>query len=246
MLPITVNSFCKSACNTVGVNHVTFLHARLIQRINYLDVNYSDMVRATVIIPHKKERYCDARMTIICPFCDSVLDDNDIFYHDYVSDNWVYFCKCDGGLSGALGAGHFICQYLETENDECSIKMDPEEVKSVCEKYNLGYKKYFRGYRMGILKLKFVLPAEQIPDTIDECDSDGDGISVDEYNCPDLIRAAYTDKSNTRGFQLDGCYSLNEAREKTGNSLCHDGSYLGYIGECTECGEEYTAVIWGD
>lgn len=187
------------------------------------------MVRATVIIINDPDTpdvdyYSDEDMNVICPFCDSVLDINSIFYNDYVSDNWAYFCNC--------GEGHLICRYLETESDDCSIKMDPEEVKAICEKYKLGYEKYYRGYQMGVLKLNFVLPDEQMPD-INECNYAG-------------VYAAYIDKSNTYGFHLDECFSLNEAREEIGNCLSHDGKYVGYVGECTECGQEYSAVIWGD
>lgn len=188
------------------------------------------MVRATVIITAECT-FCEEEMRVICPFCDSLVDMYSVDYDDYVSDNWVYYCEC--------GHEHFICKFLEEDAtarnespDECTIQLSPEEVKAVCEKKNLGYEEYFRAYRVGVLKLKFVLPEEQIPDDVEDIDGD--------------VRAAYTDETFTRGFHIDECFSLNEARTKTHNALRHDGCNLGYVGECSECGQEYISTIWGD
>lgn len=182
------------------------------------------MVRATVIITTE---YCNEEMSIICPFCDSVVGEYSYFYNDYVSENWVYFCEC--------GGGHFVCKFLEEDAkgpDDCTIKLTSDEVKAICEKNNLGYEDYFRGYQMGILKLKFILPTEQIPDNVESVADD--------------VCAAYMDKSFTRGCHLDECFSLNEARTKADNDLHHDGCDLGYVGECSECGQEYISNVWGD
>lgn len=176
------------------------------------------MVRATVILV--TECYDDEGFFVVCPFCDSPLEPYSTFYDDYVDENWLCLCRCEKYL---------MCKFLETgDDDKCTIKMSPEEVQAVCKKYDLCYTEgETRGYKVAVLKLKFVLPHDQI--------LDGD-------ICED-VRRAYIDKSGTRGLHItEECFSLNEPDV----DLSHDGVNVGYVGECSECGEEYTSTFWGD
>lgn len=178
------------------------------------------MVRATVILV--TEGYGDEDFFIVCPFCDSPVKPFSLSYDDYVDKNWLCFSSC---------GKYLMCKFLETgDDDECTIKMSTEEVQAVCKKYNVCYKEgESRGYKVGVLKLKFVLPSDQIHDEVDDI-------------CED-VRSAYNDKSGARGLHITGeCFSLNEPDV----DLRHDGCDVGYVGECSECGEEYTSHFWGD
>ena len=191
------------------------------------------MVRATLIWDGGDDKY--GELYVVCPFCKSLIQHEHVDYDSYIYANCQYWC--DGCIDEYFICltGNFGRQLLGEDvggSNECTIEIDNEEARAICEREKV-YGKGLRVFSAGVLKLKFALPYDQF--------------SHDETNVlDDEVRAAFTDESRKKGVHFKGSFSLNMAEFKEDVDLRHDGCELGYVGDCSECGHEYTSTISGD
>jgi len=177
---------------------------------------------------------------ILTPCCKSIIDGNDnIDIEDYIDDNIVFLCPNHNETLICVSGRNNDIDKLENGiiNNNCTIKLSYNEFINYIERNNykndINYD-YFSNqpdnyyYLVGIMNIKKIVQAKDIPDEFDQCE---DNI--------DLIKQLCDDK----GFDVNVNHFSQVPVEI---DLDHYGPCIYYHAICTECNRESYSYISGD
>jgi len=211
------------------------------------------MVQAIIIKPYHE--CCDIRY-IFCPLCNRIIPGDGAFeMDDYVGNNCLFWCNnCKEILVCPTGCNSYDCTFDDLDTHECSVRLSDIELKELCdgkqcEGKQLISKDVVVGYKIGVLKINYILPHEHYEN--DDISEEDMKLKLEKYIQEREKQLEFSMEEQNlmkKGFHLpgEGYASLNEIRNVTNNRLEHDGMTLYYSGSCSNCSKQYSGYIWGD
>ena len=174
---------------------------------------------------------------IFCPFCKRMTWDGNIEIDDYVKSNCLFWCNnCDEIMICPTG--------LNDKNNEldnlhvgkpvhsCSKLLSLDETKAYMKEMsfvtNENLDEYY-AYTIGILRFS-CLSRKPFDGMVNSDDDDSNKSSDD-------------DDSSIKTWDVD-VMRFKDLPKDVDHS--HDGVYLYYKANCSECGKYYESFIWGD
>jgi hypothetical protein len=161
---------------------------------------------------------------ILCPLC--LTYEEDIEVDDYVGRNMLFWCHKHGET--------MICPFIvrpESNIDmSCSQLLTHDEVVEYYKLNNCIPPEFntddYKVYKVGILHLTDICGACDLYRQFPKC-KDPEELAISSIK-----------------FNKINAYNFSEINENIDTN--HDGAYLFYKGDCSECGRHHENCIWGD